>query len=285
MSSIFLCHSSKDHAFVNWLKKELGKKYIFSWVDEGEIKVGDSLIWKIEEGIVKTKYFGAILSNNSINSNWVKKELEMAITREITSGEIFVLPILIEDVELPLFIKGKKFADFRKSDEIGLIELLEVLVGTSHLQCIVFRQERACIEKSGYRQKITIKNHSHIEYKYEKIPVLVRKKYLKKEKYFGMTIHNLTNQVKKNCKVNIKPENNDTRILNCTTNQNISLLSGGVGSNYLTYNISILHPYDEFHINWTQNNNSWPNIELIGGIWNGKYYKMDIIPGEYQRFR
>ena len=44
------------------------------WVDEAEIKLGDSLIEKIRDGLDRVEYVGVVLSNNSINSQWVKKK-------------------------------------------------------------------------------------------------------------------------------------------------------------------------------------------------------------------
>ncbi|MCJ7631393.1 toll/interleukin-1 receptor domain-containing protein [Candidatus Bathyarchaeota archaeon] len=83
MLDLFVCHSSEDHGFVTWLSKELVKKGVTVWVDEGEIRVGDSLIGKIEEGMARTRFFAVVLSKKSMNSPWVKKELEMAITKEV----------------------------------------------------------------------------------------------------------------------------------------------------------------------------------------------------------
>ena len=47
MSSIFLSHNSKDKPFVRKLADDLRKKGHYVWVDEAEIKVGDSLIGKL----------------------------------------------------------------------------------------------------------------------------------------------------------------------------------------------------------------------------------------------
>jgi len=47
----------------------------------------------------------------------VKKELDVAMNREITSGEVVVLPLLYEPCELPEFLKGKMYADFSKPEE------------------------------------------------------------------------------------------------------------------------------------------------------------------------
>ena len=81
-------------------------------MDEAEIMVGDSLTKKIEEGLKKTKYIGVVLSPQSISALGRQRELEVAINREISTGEVIVLPLLYEKCELPSFLVGKMYADF-----------------------------------------------------------------------------------------------------------------------------------------------------------------------------
>lgn len=114
---IFLSHNSKDKPFVRKLKESLHEKGVEKvWVDEAEILIGDSLINKIQEGINQTEYFGIVLSKNSIQSPWVQKELEQAMLMEITYQNVKVLPLLLEQCELPGFLKGKLYADFTTQD-------------------------------------------------------------------------------------------------------------------------------------------------------------------------
>ena len=113
MSSIFISHNSWDKPFVRKLGNKLKKYGIKVWIDEAEIKVGESLIKKISEGITQMEYVGAILSKNSINSSWVQKELHLAMTKEINRRKVIVLPILIEDCNIPDFLIDKRYADFR----------------------------------------------------------------------------------------------------------------------------------------------------------------------------
>ncbi len=113
MSSIFLSHSHNDKDFVNKLATDLRRAGYYVWTDDAEIKVGDSLINKIREGIDRVAYFGVVLSRNSINSEWVKKEVDIAMNQEIEGKRVKVLPILLDNIDLPGFLKGKKFADFR----------------------------------------------------------------------------------------------------------------------------------------------------------------------------
>ncbi|KRE89473.1 molecular chaperone Tir [Frateuria sp. Soil773] len=127
---IFLSHTSADKPFVRQLRKDLLEHGVPQvWVDEAEIDVGDSLTAKIEEGMKETRYIGVVLSAKSIDAPWVKKELDIAINREIASGEVVVLPLLYEKCQLPAFLQGKLYADFTSSEEyaIGLAKLLRRL--------------------------------------------------------------------------------------------------------------------------------------------------------------
>ncbi len=124
-SSIFLSHSHADKDFVNKLAKDLKGAGYYVWTDYAEIKIGDSLIEKIREGIDKVDYVGVVISRNSINSEWVKKEVDIAMTQEIEGRRVKVLPILLDDVKLPGFLESKKYADF-KSESLYKKSLNEI---------------------------------------------------------------------------------------------------------------------------------------------------------------
>lgn len=109
---VFLSHTSSDKPFVRKLKEDLESHGVEEiWIDEAEIQIGDSLTKIIEQGLEKTKFICVVLSPESIESNWVQKELEVAMNREITSGEVVVLPIIIEPCKLPTFLSGKLYGD------------------------------------------------------------------------------------------------------------------------------------------------------------------------------
>lgn len=117
MSSIFLSHNSKDKPFVRKLANDLRSQGFYVWVDEAEIKLGDSLIEKIRDGLDRVEYVGVVLSNNSINSHWVKKEIDIAMNQEIEDKKVKVLPLMLEKVDLPYFLKGKLYADFTSEEK------------------------------------------------------------------------------------------------------------------------------------------------------------------------
>src|SRR5437868_1622731 len=111
MSSVFLSHSHKDKQFVRRLTKDLRRRGHVVWVDEAEIKVGESLVEKIREGIDQVDFVGAVISKASVKSRWVSRELDLATSKELAGKRVVVLPILTEKVPLPGFLEGKLYAD------------------------------------------------------------------------------------------------------------------------------------------------------------------------------
>jgi TIR domain len=117
MTSIFLSHSWKDKFFVRELAKRLESYGIKVWLDEAELKIGDSLTQKIGQAIIEMDFVGVVLSSNSVNSEWVQRELQTAIQKEFSNRKVVVLPILLEPVEIPPFLRDKVYADFTTSEK------------------------------------------------------------------------------------------------------------------------------------------------------------------------
>lgn len=112
MSTIFLSHNHNDKPFVRELASYLRDYGIDVWVDEAEMKIGDSLIEKVGEALNENAFVGVVISRHSVNSSWVEKELQIALQREIREKRVVVLPILIDDSELPIFLTDKLYANF-----------------------------------------------------------------------------------------------------------------------------------------------------------------------------
>jgi len=113
MQKIFLSHSSRDKKFVNLLAKKIQENGLDVWLDEAEISIGESLIQKISEGLYYSEFVIAVISKHSVNSEWVKKELYLAMHKEIAGKKITVLPIKIDNCDVPFFLSDKLYADFR----------------------------------------------------------------------------------------------------------------------------------------------------------------------------
>jgi hypothetical protein len=67
-----------------------------------------------------------VLSKVSTASRWVQAELNAALMEELSGKGVAVLPVLIEDCELPPLLKDRVYADFRDDFQAGLQKLLAV---------------------------------------------------------------------------------------------------------------------------------------------------------------
>jgi len=125
---VFISHSHQDKDFVDKLAAQLVLHKTYVWLDRWEIKVGDSLLGKVQEGIKSASALLIVLSKASVASEWCKKELNAGLMRELDEKRVVILPLLLEGCDIPVFLKEKKYADFRNDFDVGL---RETLVGIS----------------------------------------------------------------------------------------------------------------------------------------------------------
>jgi len=126
--TIFLCHSSVDKGFVRMVNDDLRRLGARTWLDENNIKVGDSLVGKVSEGLKTSQYMAVFLSPDSVKSLWTKREWQSFLSRQLAGSTITILPILIEKCEVPAILADLKYADFTESYEAGLKDLHKALV-------------------------------------------------------------------------------------------------------------------------------------------------------------
>lgn len=130
----FISYSSKDRKFVERLATDLSGNNLDIFFDKWEIKVGDSIVGKINSGLEKMTELVIVLSKESVKSNWVKKELSTAMMKRLKNKSIRILPVLIEKCKIPLIINDLHFADFTEAYENGVISLTDSLDVTSSNQ-------------------------------------------------------------------------------------------------------------------------------------------------------
>ena len=124
---VFLSHSSKDKPVIRQLATDLTAAGVTVWLDEQKINVGDSITEGIAQGLATSDFFLVALSENSISSDWVKRELNSTMIDAVSRRKVRVLPVLLSPVEIPQVIKDLKYADFTKSYKEGLTELLAAI--------------------------------------------------------------------------------------------------------------------------------------------------------------
>jgi len=93
--------------------RELNNEDIQVRLDEDEMKPGESLLRKIGEATGRHDVVIALISSQSVMTDWVRNELSQAIGTEIGGRRFTVFPVVINTCEVPPFLAGKLGADLR----------------------------------------------------------------------------------------------------------------------------------------------------------------------------
>ena len=129
---IFISYNQKDKEFVDRLASNLVRMKHNVWMDRWELKVGDSITEKVESALTDSSAVIVIISKNSIESGWCRRELSAALVREIDEKRSILLPCRIDDCEMPLFLKDKLYADFITNPDQALNDLDTALATVSN---------------------------------------------------------------------------------------------------------------------------------------------------------
>ena len=90
----FVSYASEDkEAVARPLAESLQESGLTVWFDDAELRIGDSLRRKIDEGLARSRFGIVVLSETFFSKGWPQYELDGMITRSV-SGEQSVLPIL-----------------------------------------------------------------------------------------------------------------------------------------------------------------------------------------------
>ena len=89
----FICHASEDkEAIARPLHEHLAQLGIYSWLDESEIRLGQSIRQKIDEGLANCRSATVTLSRPFFSKNWTQYEMDGIVGRHM-QGEILLFPI------------------------------------------------------------------------------------------------------------------------------------------------------------------------------------------------
>jgi hypothetical protein len=111
MATVFLSHSSTDKAIVRRLVRRIEAAGHNVWLDEEQLHVGDSLADNLGKSVTEADFVAVALSPRSVQSAWVREELNVALADQIEQGRVKVLPILVESCEIPPLLKNRVYAD------------------------------------------------------------------------------------------------------------------------------------------------------------------------------
>jgi hypothetical protein len=121
---VFISYSTKDVTLANVVRNELTAMSLNVWFDSYVIQPGQHISTQIAEGMNATDYVVVLISENSNQSDWVKREISLAFDLSQKKG-LSIIPFLIDKAEVPLEFRGLLYIDGTKSIKVGLERLTD----------------------------------------------------------------------------------------------------------------------------------------------------------------
>jgi TIR domain len=109
---VFVSYSHADADWVRPFAERLEREGVHVAYDEVVLKPGDKVVHTLQQAILDSAHGLLVYSKASKASGWVDLEYETLIQQTTRTGQRFI-PLLIEDVELPLFAQNFFYSDFR----------------------------------------------------------------------------------------------------------------------------------------------------------------------------
>src|SRR5215471_4384274 len=99
-NSVFISHASADDSFVAQLRQALESRGISVWIDSRELRGGNKLAPEITQAIEQARQVIVVLSPDTINSPWVRKEIRraLAVEKRNKKNGYRVIPLLLPGI-------------------------------------------------------------------------------------------------------------------------------------------------------------------------------------------
>lgn len=113
---VFLSHSSKDKDVVRSLAERLRGDGVRVWFDEWEIRPGDSIPARIEEGMEDSRVLVLCMSANALGSDWAQLESGTFRFRDPLNKERRFIPLRLDETPVRGSLAQFLFIDWRVKD-------------------------------------------------------------------------------------------------------------------------------------------------------------------------
>src|SRR5437762_2877757 len=98
--SVFISHASKDDGVVRELRQALESLGVETWADSERLSGGDILSAEIRKAIENADYFLVVLSLDSLNSEWVQREIKHA--KSVRKTDYKIVPLIRQNIGIPV---------------------------------------------------------------------------------------------------------------------------------------------------------------------------------------
>jgi hypothetical protein len=128
MANVFISHRSADAAEAEKLAADLRHRGHKTWLDVWDIRIGDSVVERINEGLSESAYFVLCDSSAGTPAPWMSREWMSALARQLNGEGVRVLPAVLTGGGPPAILADIKFADLSSDWQSGVDALCASIV-------------------------------------------------------------------------------------------------------------------------------------------------------------
>ena len=160
---VFLCHASQDKHVVHDLYQQLlAEEWIEPWLDIANILPGQHWTTIIKEVITTADIVIILISNNSISKEgFIQREMNYAWEKSLEKPRsiIFLIPLRLEDCDIPYDLRDRQWADFFGNKKEGTYKALLKSLKLRHEQKLRLESEEQT--QNQVNEKIRQNNEKH----------------------------------------------------------------------------------------------------------------------------
>jgi len=122
---VFISYSRENQDVADRIARDLADSGLQVFYDK-DLVPGEAWGPRLEQQLRSARHILVLLSPSYVRSPWARRELEAAALSE-SEGQARIVPVLIQDTEIPAFLSSKHYADLRADYEAGLALIKKAL--------------------------------------------------------------------------------------------------------------------------------------------------------------
>lgn len=128
MAAVFISHRTHDSDAAERLAVELRQAGHSVWLDIWTIRIGDSLVQQINEGLQGATHVIVAYSTQDITSPWMSREWMSSLARHLEGYKVKLLPIILSGPATPPpILADLRYANLVSDWHTGVAEILLAL--------------------------------------------------------------------------------------------------------------------------------------------------------------
>lgn len=141
--NVFLSYDNRDReTFIDRLSPALQAIQVYPLIIDLQLVLGEGIgssrDTRLQQMLRNCEYVIVVLSKHYMQAKWLQKELLAFLMLEKLRGTDMILPVLLDDCEIPPLLEGRICADFRGSFEEGF-DQLEAFLSKSRSVFIIMK--------------------------------------------------------------------------------------------------------------------------------------------------